>query len=165
LFPNLQDMMAAVEGSGAYEGHAEFTGPEGDSKGKLVSNCRTLRTLGWRPKYGVHCHWWWFCWNVVVESVWGMAALGRPCWCAHTREIDPSLCLHISLHGHFLHVAATFSILLPIGHQLAFHSGMCKWWTTCTLCAAGSFEDFMAAGAKDWYSEEQGAVMQGSAHA
>jgi hypothetical protein len=31
--------------------------------------------------------------------------------------------------------------------------------------AAGSFEDFMAAGAKDWYSEQQGAVMQGSAHA
>lgn len=48
----LQDMMAAVEASGAFEGHAEFTAPEGDSKGKLVSNCRTLRTLGWRPKYG-----------------------------------------------------------------------------------------------------------------
>lgn len=48
-----QDMMAAVEASGAYEGHAEFTGEEGASKGKLVSNCRTLRTLGWRPKYGV----------------------------------------------------------------------------------------------------------------
>ena len=44
--------MAAVEASGAFEGHAEFTAPEGDSKGKLVSNCRTLRTLGWRPKYG-----------------------------------------------------------------------------------------------------------------
>ena len=44
--------MAAVEASGAYEGHAEFTAPESDSKGKLVSNCRTLRTLGWRPKYG-----------------------------------------------------------------------------------------------------------------
>jgi hypothetical protein len=50
-------MMAAVEASGAYEGHAEFTGPEGDSKGKLVSNCRTLRTLGWRPKYGAHICW------------------------------------------------------------------------------------------------------------
>ena len=47
--------MAAVEASGTYEGHAEFTAPEGDSKGKLVSNCRTLRTLGWRPKYGEHC--------------------------------------------------------------------------------------------------------------
>ncbi len=50
-------MMAAVEASGAYEGHAEFTAPEGDSKGKLVSNCRTLRTLGWRPKYGAPAGW------------------------------------------------------------------------------------------------------------
>lgn len=45
-------MMAAVAASGAYEGRAEFTGPEAASKGKLVSNCRTLRTLGWSPKHG-----------------------------------------------------------------------------------------------------------------
>ncbi len=44
--------MAAVETSGAYEGHAKFAGTEGDSKGKLVGNCRTLCTLGWSPKYG-----------------------------------------------------------------------------------------------------------------
>lgn len=155
--------MAAVEASGAYEGHAEFTGPEGDSKGKLVSNCRTLRTLGWRPKYGVHSHWWWFCWNMVVDSVWGMVALGRPCWCAHLQTRADASALVCAVR--VLHVALTFSILLPIGHHLAFHSGMCSCWTTCSLCAAGSFEDFMAAGAKDWYSGEQGAVVQGSAHA
>ncbi len=43
--------MAAVERSGAYSGATTFTGPEGGSKGKLVSNCTTLRALGWQPKY------------------------------------------------------------------------------------------------------------------
>jgi hypothetical protein len=35
----------------------------------------------------------------------------------------------------------------------------------CTCSAAGSFEEFMAAGGRDWFSEEQGAAVQGSAHA
>lgn len=47
-----------MEASGAYEGHAKFTGAEGDSKGKLVGNCRTLCTLGWSPKYGEDCRRW-----------------------------------------------------------------------------------------------------------
>jgi len=46
------DMMEAVEKSGAYTGSTTFIGPEGNSKGKLVSNCTTLRALGWQPKYG-----------------------------------------------------------------------------------------------------------------
>lgn len=45
------DMMAAVESSNIFEGHTTFTAEEGTSKGKLVSNSTTLRTLGWRPKY------------------------------------------------------------------------------------------------------------------
>lgn len=48
----VQDMMEAVEKSGAYTGSTTFIGPEGNSKGKLVSNCTTLRALGWQPKYG-----------------------------------------------------------------------------------------------------------------
>lgn len=45
------DMMAAVESSGAYSGSTTFTAEEGESKGKLVSNSTTLRTLGWKPHY------------------------------------------------------------------------------------------------------------------
>ncbi len=45
-------MMTAVEASGAYSGHTTFIGEEGASKGKLVSNCSTLRGLGWYPTYG-----------------------------------------------------------------------------------------------------------------
>lgn len=45
------DMMAAVEASGVLPGSVTFSGQEGPSKGKLVSNDATRREVQWQPKY------------------------------------------------------------------------------------------------------------------
>ena len=65
--------MAAVEASDVYEGHTEFVGEEGASKGKLVCNRTTLRALGWRPKYGVapglcHPQFSWLCSAAITRT-------------------------------------------------------------------------------------------------
>jgi hypothetical protein len=151
----VQDMMAAVEASGAYEGHAEFTAPKGDSKGKLVSNCRTLRTLGWRPKYGETGG----CCGCRNSCSARLTARGC-CTCMAGCRLLPAsrsvaLSLALSMHMWDEHPAAAARpscTLLP-GISLMH----CSW------SAAGSFEEFMAAGGKDWFSEEQGSVVQGSA--
>ena len=43
--------MDATVASGSYEGTAELTGKEGDSKGKLLNNFATREALGWKPTY------------------------------------------------------------------------------------------------------------------
>eukprot|EP00891_Asterochloris_glomerata_P002053 jgi/Astpho2/2053/Aster-00549 len=46
-----QDMIDAALASGRFKGSVEFTGAEGNSKGKLMSNKRTQEKLDWAPKY------------------------------------------------------------------------------------------------------------------
>lgn len=46
-----QEMMDAVEASGAYAGTVEFTGAPGASSGKRMDNSATRRALGWAPRY------------------------------------------------------------------------------------------------------------------
>lgn len=46
-----QEMMNAVEASGAYEGAVEFTGAPGASSGKRMDNSATRNALGWAPRY------------------------------------------------------------------------------------------------------------------
>ncbi len=47
----VQDMIDAALASGRFKGSVEFTGAEGNSKGKLMSNKRTQEKLDWAPKY------------------------------------------------------------------------------------------------------------------
>ena len=146
--------MAAVEASGAYEGHAEFTAPEGESKGKLVSNCHTLRTLGWRPKYGENrgccC-----CRNDCS------ARLTARSWCTCMAGC------HLLPASQAVTCRLTLSIMrdkLLAGAAKSPRSLTRVVLMHWSCLAAGSFEEFMAAGGRDWFSEEQGAAMQGSAH-
>lgn len=46
------DMMQAIEASGQLPGKVTFTGEEGPSKGKKMSNNLTRQQLGWEPVYG-----------------------------------------------------------------------------------------------------------------